>query len=389
MDFALSGDQLALADATRRFAQDVLAPGALGRARQQSYPFDTARKLAAQGLSGITISTADGGQGGTLLDAIIVIQAVAEACPRSADVIQAVNFGAIRTLAEYGSAQQKNKYLGRLLAGDAVLALGMTEAEAGSAVTDLRTTARRDGDQVVINGGKVFSSHSADAELFLVYVRFGPRIDGIGSVIIERDTPGFVIGKPASFMSGERWCPLYFDEAAIPADNIVLGPGGFKQQIATFNVERLGNAARSLALGRLAFNEAREHALTRHQFGRPLAEFQGIQWKFADMAVKLESAQLLLYRAASAAGDALPSAYDTALAKLVSNTAGFEVANEALQVMGGTGYTQESLVEYCVRRTRGWMIAGGSTEMMKNRVAESVFGRQFSQRPPKPSSQDS
>lgn len=385
MDFALSADQVALADATCRFAQDVLGPGAVERAHQQGYPFDIARKLAEQGLSGITISTADGGQGGTLLDAIVVIQAVAEACPRSGDVIQATNFGAIRTLAEYGSAHQKNKYLSRLLAGDAVLSLGMTEADAGSAVTDLRTTARRHGEQVVISGSKVFSSHSADADLFLVYVRFGPGADGIGSVLIERGTPGFIIGKPASYMSGERWCPLYFDNATIPADNIVLGPGGFKQQIATFNVERLGNAARSLALGRLAFSVAREHALSHHQFGRPLAEFQGIQWKFADMAVKLESAQLLLYRAVSAAGDALPSAVDTALAKLASNMAGFEVANEAMQVMGGTGYTQESLVEYCVRRTRGWMIAGGSTEMMKNRVAESIFGRRFSQRPSQPS----
>lgn len=385
MDFALTEDQLALAAATRRFAKDVLAPGAVERTRQPSYPFDIARKLAAQGLLGITIAGADGGQGGTVLEAIIVIQAVAEVCPRSADVIQAANFGAIRTLAEYGSAHLKRKYLGPLLAGDAVLALGMTEAEAGSAVTDLRTTARQDADRVVINGGKVFSSHSADAELFLVYVRFGPGADGIGSVLIERDTAGFTVGKPASFMSGERWCPLYFDNTVIPADNIVLGTGGFKRQITAFNVERLGNAARSLALGRLAFNKAREHALSRHQFGRPLAEFQGIQWKFADMAAKLESAQLLLYRAAWAAGQAMPSAYDTALAKLASNTAGFEVSNEALQVMGGTGYTQESLVEYCVRRTRGWMIAGGSTEMMKNRIAESIFDRRFSQRLPVPS----
>ena len=153
--------------------------------------------------------------------------------------------------------------------------------------------------------------------------------------------------------------------------------------MAGFNVERLGNTARSLAYGRYAFNAARDYALTREQFGRPLCEFQGLQWKFADMAVKLESAQLLLYRAAASADKSLPSAYETALAKAACNQAGFEVASDAVQVMGALGYSQESLVEYCMRRTRGWMIAGGSIEMLKNRIAEHVFDRRFDQRKPK------
>ncbi|HBO76741.1 MAG TPA: acyl-CoA dehydrogenase, partial [Cupriavidus sp.] len=135
------------------------------------------------------------------------------------------------------------------------------------------------------------------------------------------------------------------------------------------------------ALGRHAFNVAREHAMTRKQFGRELCEFQGIQWKFADMAMKLEQAQMMLYRAALEGEHGLPSAQSTAMAKLACNMAGWEVSNEALQVMGGMGFSQESLVEYCVRRTRGWMIAGGSIEILKNRIAEGVFGRTFSQRP--------
>jgi alkylation response protein AidB-like acyl-CoA dehydrogenase len=184
-------------------------------------------------------------------------------------------------------------------------------------------------------------------------------------------------------MNGERWAPLYFEDARIPAANVLLGPGGFKKQISGFNVERLGNASRALALGRHAFNIAREHALTRKQFGRALCEFQGIQWKFAEMAMKLEQAQLLLYRAALEGDHGLPSAQSTAMAKLACNLAGWEVSNEALQVMGGMGFSQESLVEYCVRRTRGWMIAGGSLEILKNRIAEGVFGRTFSQRPDK------
>jgi hypothetical protein len=202
-------------------------------------------------------------------------------------------------------------------------------------------------------------------------------------VLIERGTPGFSIGKPSAFMSGEEWCELHFSDCRIPAENVLLGPGGFRKQMAGFNVERLGNTARSLAYGRYAFNTARDYALTREQFGRPLCDFQGLQWKFADMAVKLESAQLLLYRAAASADKGLPSAYETALAKVACNQAGFEVASEAVQIMGALGYSCESLVEYCMRRTRGWMIAGGSIEMLKNRIAEHVFDRRFDQRKPK------
>jgi len=144
-------------------------------------------------------------------------------------------------------------------------------------------------------------------------------------------------------------------------------------------VERLGNSARSLALGRYAFELAREHASVRKQFGRPLCEFQGLQWKFADMALKLESARLLLYRAARVT-TGLPTAYETAVAKLACNQAGFDVSNEAVQIMGGLGYSQEALAEYCMRRTRGWMIAGGATEILKNRIAEEIFDRRFDQR---------
>jgi alkylation response protein AidB-like acyl-CoA dehydrogenase len=135
-----------------------------------------------------------------------------------------------------------------------------------------------------------------------------------------------------------------------------------------------------LALGRYAFNKAREYAGVRRQFGRPLCEFQGLQWKFADIAIKLEGAQLLLYRAAANADNGLPSAYETALAKAACNQAGFEAANEAIQIMGGLGFSRWSLVEYCMRRTRGWMIAGGSLEILKNRIAENIFERRFDQR---------
>jgi alkylation response protein AidB-like acyl-CoA dehydrogenase len=380
MNFDLTPEQQSFADAVRRFARDRLSEGALARAHAPGFPFDVARQLAEQGLLGITVSEEDGGQGGTLMDAVIAIQEVALVCPKSADIVQAGNFGPIRTFVEYANTEQKGRFLKDLLCGRKVVSLGMSEPGAGSAVTQLSTSARKEGGDYVLNGTKIFSTHSPDASLFLIYCRFGPGLDNIGSVLVERGTPGLTIGQPSSFMSGEEWSQLYMEECRIPAANVLLGPGGFKKQISGFNVERIGNASRSLALGRYAFNAAREHALIREQFGKLLCEFQGIQWKFAEMAIKLDAAQLLLYRAASQPEGVLPSAYDTAVAKAHCNLTGWEVANEALQVMGGTGYSQEALVEYCVRRTRGWMIAGGSIEMLKNRIAECVFERRFDQR---------
>ena len=383
MDFRLSEEHAAFAESVRRFAQDKLAPGALERAHSPQFPWDAARLIADQGLMGIAFPEEDGGQGGTLMHAVLAIQEVALACPKSADIVQAGNFGPVRTFVEYATPEQKQRFLPDLLAGRKLVALGMSEPDAGSAVTELKTSARIEGDEVVINGSKVFSTHSPEAGLFLIYVRFAPGVGGIGSVLVERGTPGFQVGTPSAFMSGETWSQLYFEECRIPKENILLGEGGFKKQISGFNVERLGNSARSLALGRHCFNIARQHAQDRKQFGRALFEFQGIQWKFAEMKLKLESAQLLLYQAAMEGEHGLPSAQSTALAKLACNQAGWDVANEALQVMGGMGYSQESIVEYCVRRTRGWMIAGGSIEMLKNRIAEGVFDRQFPQRPPK------
>ena len=383
MNFDLSEEQQQFANSVHKFAKANLEADRLSRAHDPRFPFEVAQKMAAQGLLGIAMPLEDGGQGGTLLDAVIAIEQIAAVCPRSADVIQAGNFGPIRTFSEYATAEQKSRFLPDLLAGRAAISLGMSEPNAGSAATELKTSARKDGSSYVLNGSKVFGTHSPDASLFLIYTRFGPGVDGIGSVLVERGTAGFSIGKPTKFMSGEQWSQLYFEDCRIAEENVLLGPGGFKKQISGFNVERIGNSSRALALGRFAFNLAREHATSREQFGRHLCEFQGLQWKFADMALKLDAAQLLLYRAASVASG-LPSAYQTTIAKLACNQAGFEVSNEAVQIMGGLGYSQEALAEYCMRRTRGWMIAGGSIEILKNRIAEEVFDRKFDQRRPRP-----
>ncbi len=384
MDFKLTPEQEQFRDAARGFAERHLREGALARAHQAEHPWDVAKLMAQQGLLGITIAEKDGGQGGTLMDAVIAIETVAQACPRSADVVQAGNFGAIRVLAEYGTEDQKNRYLRRLLAGEGVICVGMTEPEAGSAVTDLKTSAAPDGKGYRVNGEKIFTTHASYADVMLAYVRFGPGVGGIGSVLIERTAKGVRQGKPSRFLNGEEWVTTWFDNVYVPPENVVLKEGGFKKQIAGFNVERIGNTARSLALGRYCYEQARLWAMERKQFGRALCEFQGLQWKFADMKIKLDAGQLLLYRAAVNADRGLPSAEETAIAKAYCNQAGFEICSEAMQIMGGMGYTEDTLIEWCFRKTRGWMIAGGSIEILKNRIAEGVFERTFSQRPPKP-----
>jgi alkylation response protein AidB-like acyl-CoA dehydrogenase len=383
MDFRFTPEQEQFRESVRRMAEKHLAQGARDRARSVEYPWDVAKLMATHGLLGITISEADGGHGGTLLDAVIAIETVASVCPKSADVLQVGNFGPIRVLAEYGTREQKKRYLEPLLAGESVISVGMTEPEAGSAVTELKTTATADGAGYRVNGSKIFTTHSTHADVILTYVRFGPGVAGIGSVLIDLKATGVRFGKRSKFMSDEEWAQIYFENVFVPADGLLLKEGGFKKLMAGFNVERIGNSARSLAFGRYAYEAARQWAMQRKQFGRLLCEFQGLQWKFADMKIKLDAGQLLLYRAAANADRGFPSAEETAIAKAFCNQAGFDIANDALQVMGALGYSQEELVEYCVRRCRGWMIAGGSIEILKNRIAETVFERSFPQRPEK------
>ena len=383
MDFNLTEEQIAFQNSVRSLADKYLKEGNLRRAHDPLFPKDIAKLFSKNGLMGITLPEKDGGQGGKLMDAVLAIEQVALICPRSADVIQAGSFGPIRTFAEYATDYQKEKYLKKLLNGEMVIGLGMTEPNAGSAVTDLTTKAVKDGKGFRVSGSKVFTSNSPDADIFLIYVRYHEGINGIGSVIMDTSMPGFSKGKSSKYTNGEEWCALYFDNVYIPEENVLLGPGGFKKQISGFNAERIGNSARSLALGEFAFNVAKEYAITREQFGKKICEFQGIQWKFSDMKIQIEAGRLLLYRAAINADRGFPSSKETSIAKAFCNKAGFEISIEAMQVMGGTGYSQESLVEYCFRKSRGWQIAGGSTEMMKNRIAEDIFERRFSQRPNK------
>lgn len=383
MDFSLTQEQRILRDTAQRLAEREFANDAFTWEDKKEYPWKNLTTLAENGFTGIRVPPEDGGRGGELMDAIIVMEEISKVCPHSGDCVQATNFGAIQQLAMMGSRKLKDQYLTPLLKGEGLITAGMSEPNAGSAVTDLRTTARLDGDSAVINGSKVFNSNGNHATCFVVWVRFGEGVETSGAVLVDQGSPGFSRGKTEYHMSGEPHCMLYFDDCRVPKEHILVAEDGFRKLLPVFNIERLGNTTRSLALAQACFDRAVQHAKERQQFGRPICEFQGLQWKVADMKMKLDAGRLLLYRAAVNAQQGTPSALESSIAKAFCNQAAFEVAHEALQIMGGYGYSREFPVEYMFRRIRGWMIAGGTVEILKNRIASEVFGRRFSQRPPR------
>jgi alkylation response protein AidB-like acyl-CoA dehydrogenase len=206
-----------------------------------------------------------------------------------------------------------------------------------------------------------------------VWVRFGPGRDEVGAVAVDRDAPGLSVDASHTFLSGEPYGMLFLDECTVPAANVLVDHDGLRAMLPVFNIERLGNAARSLAAGQAAFDLALAHIGERRQFGKLLSEFQGLRWRLAETGLQLESARLLLYRAAVSAGNGLPAAADTAMAKLACNRAGFAAADAAVQLLGGLGFDAESVAGYLFHRTRGWMIAGGTVEQMLNRIASGLI----------------
>jgi len=383
VDFQLSAEDRLLQQTARELALREFAKDAYGYEKTGEYPRRSMKVLAAHGMMGMTVAEPHGG-GRSIFDACLVMEAVSQVCPHSGDVVQMGNMGPIRIIDELGTEAQRSLFLPPLCRGEKIISIAMSEPEAGSAATDLKTSARYDGESAVLNGQKCFSSNAPHADLFVVYVRFGPRTQDCGAVVVETGTPGFTKGGAERYMSGEAHCALYFDEARVPRENVLVDGDGFKVLMPIFNVERLGNATRCLALAQAAYDMAVEHTQTRRQFGRPLCEFQGVQWMVADMRVKLEAARLLLYRALANARADMPSALETTAAKLYCNEMARQVADDAIQLHGAYGYSTQMPLEFLYRKIRGWSIAGGTTQILRNRMADLIYGRSFSQRPPRP-----
>jgi alkylation response protein AidB-like acyl-CoA dehydrogenase len=384
--FELTPEQQELRQLAAKVAREVYAPKAAEwDANRTTLPEDEVKRLADLGFLGLALPEEYGGQGGTLLDAMIVIEELAKECRPAAFQVFESNTGPIRVLEYFGTEEQKREYIPRSTSGEITMGVAISEPEAGSAATDMKTKARRDGDDFVINGSKRWITGGGHASHYLLYCRLNdePGAKGIGGIIVPKETPGLSFGAREKLM-GFRGIPsadLYFDDARVPAENLVVEAGGFKKLFGVFSIERMGNSTMSLAIGQASLDRAKAYVETREQFGRPLIEFQNTQMVIADMAMQVEASRLLLYRAAFNAGRDLPVPYEVSLAKCYANEMGKRVSDLAMQLHGGNGYTEEYGIERLHRDAHGWAIAGGTPAIQRVRIASELYGRQFNQRP--------
>ena len=265
-----------------------------------------------------------------------------------------------------------------------MIAISMSEPDAGSALTDLTTTARIGGDSVIVNGQKRWCSGAGHAAAYVVYCRISdePGARGIGAVLIEKDRAGFSFGKPEQHM-GFRGIPsadMFFDNVEVPIENLITAAGGFKQLMEAFDLERCGNTTMSLACAQSAFDYVLRDVQDRQQFGKALVDFQAVQIQLAEMKMKLDASRLLLYRAVVNAEQGLPALGESSVAKCFANEITREVTSTAMQLMGAYGYSGEYPIEQKMRDAWGWGIAGGAIDIQKVNITSALVGRRFSQR---------
>jgi len=382
----LTAEQSQLRELAAQVAREVYGPRAADWDRDRTgLPHSEVQRLADLGFLGIALPEEHGGQGGSLVDALIVIEELAKVCRPAAFQVFEANVGPIRAIEHFGTPEQREHYLPRVARGEVTMAIGISEPDAGSAATDMRTSARREGDELIITGTKRWISGGGHANHYLVYARLGDEAGakGIGAIVVPAGTAGLSFGAQERLM-GFRGIPsadLIFDEVRVPAANLVVDAGGFPKLFGVFSIERLGNATMSLAIAQAALDRTIDYVQQREQFGRPLVEFQNVQMTVADMSIQVEAARLLIHRAAANAEFGLPVPYEVSVAKCYANEMAKRVSDLAMQMHGGNGYTEEYGIERLHRDAHGWAIAGGTPAIQRIRIASEIFGRSFNQRP--------
>ena len=373
----------------RRFATDALAGKAAHWDEREEFPAENRTLLAKLGYLGLVIPEEYGGSGASIEHASIFLEEVARVCFNTGLICQLAINGPSRAIEILGTSEQKARWLPKCVTGEYMFGIGISEPNAGSAVTDLSTSATEDNDAYVVNGQKAFCTGGTQATHVLVAARFGKTAGakGIGALIIEKGTPGFEIGHPGPKMGGRgvSEVELFFDNCRVPKENVLVhgdpeSSRGFRLLMSSFGPERVGNAAMCLGVAQAAFDLAVAYSSERTQFGRPICEFQGIQWKIADMATQIHAARLMIKHAASNLEGGFPRPMDAACAKLYANEMVQRVTNEALQIHGHYGYSREFPLERMVRDARGFALGGGTVEILRNTVASLVYGRSFDQR---------
>jgi len=385
VDFQLTPDQRQLRDAAREFATKEMATVAR-ELEEENEPLsrDHLHRYAAMGFLGVNVAEDLGGLGLGNLEALLVIEEFAKVSPAVAFPIFESCVGPVRAVERFAATPLARRVVPEVCKGNLIVAVAMSEPDAGSALTDLKTKARMDGDTIVVDGQKRWCSGGGHADGYVVYCRLSdaPGARGIGAVYVEKDRAGVRFGARERLM-GFRGIPsadIFFDSVAVPKENLVVPAGGFKKLMEAFDLERCGNATMCLGVAQAAFDTALAYVQERRQFGKPLVDFQAVQLKLAEMAMRLEASRLLVWRAAVDAEQGLPSILDSSLAKCFANEMVREVAGAALQVMGAYGYSKEFAVERMLRDGWGWGIAGGAIDIQKVNIASALVGRRFDQR---------
>ena len=386
MDFKLTAEQLELQKVARDFAQKELT-GLADEMEESANPVpkDVLKKIGELGFLGINTPTEYGGLGLSNLDAIIVLEEFGKISSAVGWPVFEANAGPVKVIEHFGSDALKKRVIPKVCKGEMVVAVSMSEPNAGTGLTDLKTKAEIKGDKIVINGTKRWCSGAGHSDGYVVYARMSdaPAAKGIGAVFVDIDTPGLTFGNSESLM-GWRGIPsadIYFDNVEVPIDNLLVEPeDGFKKLMETFDLERCGNATMALSQAAAALDYVKEYVQEREQFGKQLVDFQAVQIKLADMLIRVEASRLLIHRAVFNAANGLPDILESSTAKCFANEIAREVTTNAMQLMGGYGFNKEYKMERRVRDSFGWGIAGGTIDVQKVNIASAMIGRRFNQR---------
>jgi alkylation response protein AidB-like acyl-CoA dehydrogenase len=377
--FALTEDQRRLKERAADFARKAVGPRLAEMDRTNEYPWDIVRGLAQEGFMSLTIPAQYGGGGRPLIDAILVAEEIAKVGGVIARIVVDANTAVQKAIVDLGTEEQKRRFLPPIVEGDKPV-IAITEPEAGSAATWMKTSATKDGDHYVLNGSKCWITGAGVSRCYLVFARFDnrPGAEGIGALLVEADTPGLTVPR-IPMMMGLRGMPegeVSMVNCRLPASHLLAAPGdGFKKLMRCYNLQRIGAASVALGIAQGAFDLAAQYANERKQFGKPIGDFQGLQWMLADMHVQLECSRLLVYRAALGGQGGYPDKIEAAAAKIYAAEAAISVTNQALQIFGAAGYSCDLPIERMVRDARMFTIGGGTAQVQRNLIGKELLRR--------------
>ena len=377
-DFSVSENQQMVGQMAKDFAEKYIKPHVMEWDEEQHFPRELFNQLGGQGMLSVLVPEQYGGAGFGYLEYVTVIQEIAKVCGSIGLSVAAHNSLCTGHILTFANEEQKQKWLPKLATGEWLGAWGLTEANTGSDAMRMSTTAVLDGDHYIINGAKNWITHGKSSGVAVVMARTGEKGDskGISAFVVERGTPGFNAGKKENKlgMRASETTEMIFDNCRIPKENLLGNEGeGFKQAMKVLDGGRISIAALSLGIAKGAFDAAVAYSKERHQFGQPISNFQGISFKLADMATQIEAAEMLLMQAADLKNRHQPVTKQAAMAKYYASEVAVKVANEAVQIFGGYGYTKDFPVEKYYRDAKLCTIGEGTSEIQKIVIAREAL----------------